>query len=133
MVSGAIAAEVVHDALNKPRRTSRRSMSVGVWNLTRASNQILAQTQRSEVQILPPQFKPRSGHRKVAFFVWACEDERIARNTESIPFQMLTKCSQISKDAPFQSLRRSFLLSFINVRVHVGGDLNVGVPQLCLR
>ena len=46
---------------------------------------------------------------------------------------MLTKCSQISENAPLQRFCGFLPLRFIHVRVHVRGDLNVRVAELRLR
>jgi len=45
---------------------------------------------------------------------------------------MITKCSQFSENTPFQGFGRLPFLILIDVRIHVGSDLNVGLPQLGL-
>src|SRR2546422_10346680 len=72
--------------------------------MTRASNQIFGSiTQRSEVQILPPQFQNHQiGPSQDGPFCCTWGDERCSTrsSTELISFPMLTKCAQISKNAP---------------------------------
>src|SRR2546422_3782431 len=100
--------------------------------MTRASNQIFGSYPKvggsnpspaiSNHQIGPSQDGP---------FCCPWGDERCSTrsSTELISFPMLTKCSQISKNAPLQRLGRFLPLCLIHVRIHIRGDLNVGVTE----